>query len=185
MKQNNALFIVDLQKDFLPGGALGVPQGDEIIRPVNRLMESFDIVLASKDWHPQDTVHFEKWPAHCVRGTEGAAFPETLNLTKIDTIFLKGTGNTDDGYSAFEATNNDLRFYLSSREIDTLYIAGLATDYCVMATAMDAIGMGLVTHVIPEAVRAVNLHQDDGQKALEKMRLAGVNIIALEKVVTN
>jgi len=177
-----ALFIVDVQNDFLPGGALAVPQGDEVIEPVNRLISKFDIVLASKDWHPADTVHFQKWPVHCVRGTRGAAFPEGLNISAIDRIFLKGTGNTDDGYSAFEATNEDLESYLKIRGIRRLAITGLATDYCVKATAIDAARKGFEVYVVKEAVRAVNLNPGDERKAFEEMEKSGVRIVTLDEI---
>ncbi len=174
----SALFIVDLQNDFLPGGALAVPQGDQVIDSINRLINQFDIVLASKDWHPQQTVHFEKWPVHCVRGTKGSSFPENLTITKIQKIFLKGTGNSDDGYSAFEATNEDLESYLKIHHITKLFVVGLATDYCVKATAIDAARAGFETYVIREAVRAVNLNPDDEAKAFKDMQKAGVKIIS-------
>jgi nicotinamidase/pyrazinamidase len=180
--KNAALFIVDVQNDFLPGGALAVKNGDEILEPVNRLMEKFDRVLASKDWHPADTVHFEKWPVHCVRGTQGAAFPERLHLNKINKVFLKGTGNTDDGYSAFEATNEDLESYLKINGITKLYVVGLATDYCVKATAIDAARKGFETYVVREAVRAVNLQPTDEAGAIKQMEQAGVKIISENEI---
>ncbi len=183
MKKDSALFIVDVQNDFLPGGALGVPRGDEVIGPINQLVTRFDMVLASKDWHPADTVHFEKWPKHCVRATRGAMFPPSLDVDRIDQLFLKGTGNSDDGYSAFEATNEDLAFYLRAKGVSTLFVVGLATDYCVMATAVDAVRHGFDTYVIPEAIRAVNLKPEDEANALENMRNAGVRLIGLEEVV--
>jgi len=102
-----ALFIVDVQNDFLPGGALPAPRGNQIINEINRIMDQFDLVLASRDWHPGDSKHFERWPPHCVRNTLGAAYPDELDAGKIEKDFLKGTGNMDDGYSAFEATSDD------------------------------------------------------------------------------
>ena len=177
-----ALFIVDVQNDFLPGGALAVKNGDEILEPVNRLMEKFDMVLASKDWHPPHTVHFEKWPVHCVRGTAGAAFPAQLNLRKINKVFLKGTGNTDDGYSAFEATNEDLESYLKINGVTALYVVGLATDYCVKATATDAARKGFETYVVREAVRAVNLQPTDEAEAIRQMEKEGVKIISENEI---
>ncbi len=179
---DEALFIVDVQNDFLPGGALAVKNGDEVIAPINRLMKHFDMVLASKDWHPARTVHFDKWPVHCVRGTEGAAFPRDLNISSIRKIFLKGTGNTDDGYSAFEATNEDLESFLKINGIKKLYVVGLATDYCVKATALDAAGKGFEVYVVREAVRAVNLHPDDETNAFMEMKEAGVKIISINQI---
>ncbi len=121
------LLIIDVQNDFCPGGALGAPGTDEVVPVINELLGSgeFDRVLASKDWHPEETVHFEKWPPHCVRNTRGAEFHPDLKHDKIDKIFYKGTGNKDDGYSAFEATNEDLEEYLKGQNVDTLYVAGL------------------------------------------------------------
>ncbi len=178
-----ALFIVDVQNDFLPGGALGVPNGHEVIEPINRLIDHFDVVLGSKDWHPSHTSHFNKWPVHCVRGTEGARFPQTLNRQAIEQVFLKGTSTADDGYSAFEATNIDLEHYLHHRGIQQLYITGLATDYCVLATARDAARLGFEVYVIKEAVRAVNLNPDDEQKAFQAMEKSGVQHISIHQII--
>jgi len=175
--KNAVLFIVDVQNDFLPGGALPVPEGDQVIPVINRLTEKFTHVWASKDWHPARSLHFDQWPVHCVRGTEGAAFPKSLRIEKIEKIFLKGTAYADDGYSAFEASNEDLESVLKIKKIDTLYITGLATDYCVKATAMDAVRKGFRVFVIKEAVRAVNVQPEDEQKALNEMQKAGIKII--------
>ncbi len=175
--KKSALFIVDVQNDFLPGGALAVPSGDRVIDPINRLQERFEMILASKDWHPAKTVHFDRWPVHCVRGTEGARFPSALKIDKIKQVFLKGTGESDDGYSAFEATNEDLEAYLKIHGIERLYITGLATDYCVKATALDAAAAGFETFIVRDAVRAVNLNPGDETKAMEIMQRAGVKII--------
>ena len=180
--KNSALFIVDVQNDFLPGGALAVPQGDEVIAPVNELQKQFEWIFASKDWHPADTKHFEKWPVHCVRGSQGARFPEALHISRIEKVFLKGTGASDDGYSAFEATNADLEFCLRSRGIRQLFVCGLATDYCVKATALDAARLGFDVFVVRDAVRAVNLQPDDEQKALAEMEAAGIHIIRSDQI---
>ena len=112
-----ALLIVDVQKDFCPGGALAVGDGDKIVPAINSIMDDFDIVVASRDDHPQCSKHFESWPAHCVRGTEGAEFHDELNVSRIDQVFTKGTGAEDDGYSAFDATNLDLEAYLRSKNV--------------------------------------------------------------------
>ncbi len=178
----SALFIVDVQNDFLPGGALAVPQGDEVIEPVNALQLRFDLVLASKDWHPASTKHFDIWPVHCVRGTHGARFPEALKTERIQKIFLKGTGESDDGYSAFQATNEDLEAYLKIKGVRRLYVVGLATDYCVKATALDAVAAGFETFVVKEAVRAVNVKPGDEAAALEAMQKAGVKIISMNEI---
>ena len=180
---NRALFIVDVQNDFCPGGALPVPDGDAVVPVINTLIPHFAFVFASKDWHPEHTKHFEKWPPHCIQGTRGARFHPQLNRRAIQQVFLKGTSTEDDGYSAFEATNRDLETFLRQKGITQLYVVGLATDYCVKQTALDAVRRGFKTFVVVEAVRAVNVQPEDGQKALEMMQQAGVNIVHADDVV--
>lgn len=177
-----ALLIVDVQNDFCPGGALAVPEGDKVVPVINRLMDHFDIIVASKDWHPTLTVHFQKWPPHCVQGTTGAEFHPQLRSGRIQKVFLKGTGNKDDGYSAYEATNEDLAQYLKSKGVTELYVTGLATDYCVRASALDAIEAGFRTFVVTDAVAAVNVHPDDGEKALDEMKRAGIQLVTSAEV---
>ncbi|MFQ6611640.1 MAG: nicotinamidase [Fidelibacterota bacterium] len=172
-----ALLIVDLQNDFCPGGALPVPQGNEIVPFINAIMVQFDFVIASKDWHPEKTVHFKKWPVHCVCNTPGAEFHPDLDTEQIDQIFLKGTGDRDDGYSAFKATNLDLTQWLQNHEVTSVTIVGLATDYCVKTTALDCVKKGFKTLVLTSAIRAVNIHPYDGAKALDELTQAGVEII--------
>ncbi len=176
------LLIVDVQNDFCPGGALAVNDGDQVVPVINEIMDKFDLVIASKDWHPEDTVHFEIWPVHCVRNTKGAEFHPDLNAVKIDQVFLKGTGNQDDGYSAFEATNVSLDQFLKHREIDELYVAGLATDYCVKASAIDASIHGMRTYIITDAVKAVNLEAGDDTKAFQEMKEAGCRLITTDEI---
>ncbi len=142
----------------------------------------FGVVVASKDWHPADSVHFQKWPPHCVQNTSGAAFHPQLAEGKIQQVFLKGTGNRDDGYSAYEATNVDLEQYLKSRGVTELYVTGLATDYCVKASALDAAAKGLQTIVVTDGIAAVNVNAGDGQRALEEMAAAGVRLVASDKI---
>ena len=177
-----ALLVVDVQNDFCPGGALAVPDGDKVIPVINRLMEQFTIIVASKDWHPRDSVHFKKWPPHCVQNSKGAEFHPQLNSKKIRQVFLKGTKNKDDGYSAFEATNDDLSNVLHKDGVTDLYVAGLATDYCVRASALDAVRRGFHTWVVTDAVEAVNINPDDGRKAIEEMKKAGVELITSAEV---
>lgn len=179
----NALIIVDVQNDFCPGGALAVTDGDQVVAVINQLAGQFDVTVASKDWHPPETVHFTKWPAHCVHDTEGAAFHPRLDTSKIQKIFLKGTGNKDDGYSAFEATNDNLAQYLKEKGVTDVYVAGLATDYCVKATALDAQTQGFTTYVIKNACRAVEANPGDTKKALEKMEHNGVIFLLSENIV--
>ena len=177
-----ALLVVDVQNDFCPGGSLAVPEGDKVVPVINRLLEKFPIIVASKDWHPHQTVHFEKWPVHCVHNTLGADFHPALDSVKIQQVFLKGTRNKDDGYSAFEATNLDLVKFLKEKNVTDLYVVGLATDYCVRASALDAVKQGFKTFVVQDAVAAVNVHPEDGQKAFEEMQKANVELIASGKI---
>ncbi|MCC5934730.1 MAG: nicotinamidase [Candidatus Cyclonatronum sp.] len=169
-----ALLIVDLQNDFCPGGSLGVKDGHKILPVINELAKDFRLVIASRDWHPEETVHFEKWPVHCVRNTEGAEFHPELNLRPVTQIFDKGTANSDDGYSAFEATNLDLESYLKDRQVEELYLCGLTTEYCVKETAMDALKAGFKTFVFTDAIAPVNLNPGDAEQALSEMQEAGV-----------
>ncbi len=177
-----SLLIVDVQNDFCPGGALAVPEGDKVVSVINRIIDRVDLVVASKDWHPKDSVHFSKWPPHCVQETPGAEFHPQLAATKIDQIVVKGTGGLDDGYSAFEATNLDLEQYLKSKGVDDLYIAGLATDYCVRASALDAAKRGFRTTVVVDGIAAVNVRPGDGDAALEEIQKAGVRLVRSEEI---
>lgn len=177
----NALLIVDVQNDFCPGGSLAVSDGDKIVPIINQIEDKFDFVISSQDWHPAATVHFEKWPPHCIAGTFGADFHPNLITDKIDLKLLKGTGNKDDGYSAFEATNVSLIDYLRKNQIQDLYVCGLATDYCVKATVLDAIENGFHTYVITDAVAAVNVEKGDDRKALNEMYLKGCTLIKSEE----
>lgn len=172
-----ALLIVDVQNDFCPGGALGVKDGDKVVPVINNIIDKFDVVISSQDWHPEDSIHFEKWPPHCIAGTVGADFHPDLKKERIDLKLYKGTQNKDDGYSAFEATNISLADFLHEHKIIDLYICGLATDYCVKASAMDAINLGFHTYVITDAVKAVNVHPNDDKRALQEMFQAGCALV--------
>ena len=178
-----ALLIVDLQNDFLPDGALPARDGNKIIPVVNELIEHFDLVVASKDWHPDDTVHFEKWPVHCVANTDGAAFPKSLDTSKIERVVLKGTGNRDDGYSAFEATSLQLDDFLKQNQVDELYICGLTTEYCVKNTVLDALKAGYTTNVIKNAVEGVKAQPGDEEEAWKEMENAGAIICTASEVI--
>jgi nicotinamidase/pyrazinamidase len=169
--------IVDVQRDFCPGGALPAPAGNEIIPVINRLMDRFQWIIASKDWHPSDTGHFDKWPPHCIRGTQGASFHPDLQEGKITEVALKGTGSSDDGSSAFEATNLDLSYWLRKREVEKLYITGIATEYCVFSTAMDAMREGFQVFVVADAVAGVNQQEGDHERALHEMAAGGVTLV--------
>lgn len=186
---DSALLIVDVQNDFLPGGALAVPEGDAVIPPLNALAAQFAAagrpVIASRDWHPPVTTHFQthggQWPPHCVQGTPGAAFPDTLRLPPGTLIVSKGMGADEDAYSAFQARDEQgrpLAELLRERGVRHLYVGGLATDYCVQASVLDALAHGFRVTVLEDAIRAVNLQPHDGARALEKMRAAGAEIQA-------
>ncbi len=140
-------------------------------------MEKFDLILASRDWHPEDTIHFNRWPVHCVKESHGADFPADLKREKIIQIFEKGTGSKDDGYSAFEATNKNLAEYLKEKEIDELYITGLAAEYCVKSTVLDALKYGYKTFVIKDAVEGIRQNEDDFDNAFAEMKESGAIII--------
>jgi len=180
-----ALFIVDLQRDFCKGGALGIPTADHIVPIINALIPVYDDVLASKDWHPTDSLHFKHWPVHCVASSQGAEFHPDLKAEHIDLVFLKGTENKDDGYSAFEATNQSLQAYLHSHGISGIDLCGLATDYCVKATALDALKSGFAVRVITDAIDAVNLDPSDGAMALQEMSHAGAVLIESGQILSN
>jgi len=177
-----ALLIVDVQNDFCPGGALAVNDGDKVVPVINELIDKFPLVIASKDWHPDNTIHFEKWPKHCVHNTEGADFNPDLKQEKIDKILLKGTSNKDDGYSAFEATNENLISFLQEKGVSELYVTGLATDYCVKSSAIDAAKNGFQTYVVEDAVKGVELNEGDVERAYEEMKEAGVAVVNSSEV---
>lgn len=172
-----ALLIVDIQNDFCPGGALPAAKGHQIIPVINDIMDDFDYVISSKDWHPESTVHFKIWPVHCVNNTTGAAFPASLNAEKISQIFYKGTKNTDDGYSAFESTNLSLEKWLKDHEVKELFLAGIATEYCVKHSADDAMGAGCTVYVIKDAIAEIDAHPGDGARALRELSDSGAHLI--------
>ena len=174
-----ALLIVDFQNDFTPGGALPVPHGDEISQRINELATSgFDLVVATRDWHPPDHGSFEEqggpWPVHCVQGTPGAELHPALDRSKIDVVVDKGENPDTEGYSGFEET--ELASLLRARGIDKVTVVGLATDYCVKNTALDALREGLEVTVDSDAVRAVNVEAGDDERALDEVRKAGAAV---------
>jgi len=177
-----ALLVVDVQNDFCPGGSLATPKGHAVVPVINKLIDEFDFVVASKDWHPEETIHFEKWPKHCVQGTEGAEFHSDLHEHRFHKVFIKGTGNVDDGYSSFEATNDNLAEYLENKGVETVYIAGLTVEYCVKTTTLDSIKYGFETYVIEDAVEGIYQHVGDVKKAFEEMKLAGAKMITSAEV---
>ncbi|MDB5297016.1 MAG: isochorismatase hydrolase [Phycisphaerales bacterium] len=212
----NALILVDLQNDFVPGGALAVPGGDAVVAVTNRLLAGgavrargaspterlrFDLVVSTQDWHPADHKSFAAnhpgrspgdvidlgglpqvlWPVHCVQGTPGADFLPGLDRSRVERVFQKGTDPAVDSYSGFfdngQRKATGLGEYLKGRGVTDVYVLGLATDYCVKFTALDAIGLGFHVHLIEDACRGVNLRPGDVAAAVEAMRAAGVAVI--------
>ncbi len=175
-----ALIIVDFQNDFTPGGALAVAGGDRIAGRVNELAGDprFDLVAATRDWHPPDHGSFSErggpWPVHCVQGTEGAELHPSLERSNVDVIVDKGTDPDTEGYSGFQGTT--LGDLLRDRDIDRVTVVGLATDYCVKNTALDALREGLEVTVDSEGVRGVDVHEGDSERALEDLRAAGATV---------
>lgn len=195
-----SLILVDLQNDFCPGGSLPVPDGNKTIPLINSLQEHFDLIVATKDWHPKDHLSFAinhgkkvgevirlngivqvLWPVHCVQNTKGAEFISNLNTKKILKIFKKGTDKKVDSYSGFfdndHKKSTGLYEYLKDKKVTDVYIVGLATDYCVKYTALDAVRLGFNTIVIEDATRGVNLKSNDVKKAIEEMKKKDVKII--------
>ncbi|MEO1435643.1 MAG: bifunctional nicotinamidase/pyrazinamidase [Bacteroidota bacterium] len=198
---NAALILVDLQIDFCPGGALEVAEGDLVVPIANALAKQFNLVVASQDWHPADHKSFAAnhpwrkigqvielngldqvlWPIHCVNDTFGALFAPGLDQSQIDHVIQKGTDPEIDSYSAFfdnghrKATG--MESYLRDKAIEHVFVLGLATDYCVKFTALDAVNLGFKTYLFEQACRGVNLQPGDVEKAKEEMRNAGVQII--------
>ncbi len=197
----DALLVVDIQNDFLPGGALAVPEGDQVIPIVNRLVECFALVLATQDWHPANHGSFAAnhlnrhpgelidlngimqvlWPVHCVQGSYGAAFSSQFRTERLSEVFRKGIDPGIDSYSGFfdngRKRSTGLADYLRGRSIDELFICGLATDYCVKFSALDSIGCGIRTRVIEDACRGVNLEEGDSAAAIAEIHKAGVSIV--------
>lgn len=176
------LLIVDLQNDFSPGGSLAIDEGNKIVPVINDLMDKMDLIIATQDWHPEGSTHFEDWPVHCVANSIGAELNPKLDAEKIDQIVLKGTGHDDPGYSAFDATNISLEEYLKEQEVGSLYVVGLATDYCVRASALDACKRGIHTYVVTDAIAAVDLEKGDGKKALDEMYKAGCMLVESKEI---
>jgi nicotinamidase/pyrazinamidase len=194
-----ALVLVDIQNDFIPGGALAVPSGDEIIPIVNVIQARFELVVATQDWHPADHKSFASnhpgktifevieldglqqvlWPDHCIQGTAGAAFCHTLNINKVEAIFRKGMDSEIDSYSGFydngHRKTTALAEYLRGKQVTEVYVAGLAADYCVYYTAKDAIQEGFTTYIIEDAVRAISA--EGFTKAKDDVKSKGGKII--------
>lgn len=198
-----ALILVDIQNDFMPGGALPVPDGFAVVPVANALMPRFEIVVASQDWHPPDHGSFASshegkapgdmgelagmpqvmWPDHCVQGSEGAELVSSLELDRAPggvEVFRKGTDPTIDSYSAFfdngHRKDTGLGDWLKERGVESVVVMGVATDYCVRFTALDAVGLGFEVVLVEDGCRGVNLQPGDSAAALDEMRAAGVRV---------
>jgi nicotinamidase/pyrazinamidase len=189
MREKSALIIVDVQNDFCPGGALAVKNGDDVVTALNRYIARFKAaglpIFATRDWHPAKTTHFKEyggpWPAHCVQGTQGAAFHADLRLADDMVVVSKGTAVDEDAYSGFQGRNQmgvPLADLLSAQGIERIFIGGLATDYCVKATALDGLKHGFQVVLLSDAIRGVNLSPDDSALALVAMAKAGADSLA-------
>jgi len=185
--EDDLLLVVDVQNDFCPGGRLAVPRGDEVVPLINRLAEKFRHVVLTQDWHPPSTPHFEKdggiWPVHCVADTWGAELHPDLAAPSDVARIRKGT-NGEDGYSGFtmrdpvtgQTVATGLEPLLRDAGIERVAVCGLATDYCVKATALDAARLGFDTAVLSDAIAAVDLQPEDGARALKEMHDGGVTM---------
>jgi nicotinamidase/pyrazinamidase len=185
-EKRKALIVVDVQNDFCPGGSLAVANGDEVVAPLNKLIKEFldrgEPVFKTRDWHPAKTKHFTQyggvWPVHCVQNTPGAEFHADLSDDPRITVISKGIDEGADGYSAFDGTG--LAQVLRDQRIEEVWIGGLATDYCVKHTVLDARREGFEAKALANAMRAVNVKPNDGAQAIEEMRNAGAEIIGDE-----
>ena len=202
-----ALILVDLQNDFLPGGALGVPEGDNVIPVVNKLLAVFPLVVATQDWHPANHGSFASnhpgkqvfeqielsglpqtlWPVHCVQNTQGAALAVSLKRDRIARIFQKGTDPGIDSYSGLfdngRRKSTGLGEWLKESGVTEVFVCGLATDYCVKFTALDAAQFGFKTSLIQDASRGVNLRSDDVKNAIAEMRRVGVSVVQSDAIL--
>lgn len=207
MINKKALIMVDLQNDFCQGGSLAVPEGDAVVAIANRLQKQFDLVVATQDWHPSDHMSFASnnaghrigevlsingipqvlWPNHCVQESIGAQFHPQLATGHIHKIIHKGTDKRVDSYSAFfdnaHHATTGLDVYLRDLGVTDVYIMGLATDYCVKYSSLDAIKLGFKVFVVLDACRGVGLKSDDIERAVAEMRAAGVNILNSEDLM--
>jgi len=180
-----ALIVVDVQNDFCPGGTLAVPHGDEVVGPLNEVIDEFlergEPVYKSRDWHPPTTKHFADyggvWPVHCVQNTKGAEFHPALRDDPRITVISKGLGDTDC-YSAFDET--DLLDQLRRQNVVEVVVGGLATDYCVRSTVLDALKNGFKVKALANAMRAVDVQPGDGERAIEEMRNAGAEVLSTD-----
>lgn len=202
----NVLLIVDMQNDFMPGGALAVPQADQLVAIINPLIVRFELVVATQDWHGPDHLSFAVnhpgkkvgdivkvggvdqilWPVHCVRNTKGAELISTLNKEKISCFFYKGTDRLIDSYSAFfdnaRQKSTGLNDFLKTHDVTEIYIVGVATDYCVLYSTLDAIDLGFTVTVIKDACRPINLHPSDEDHAFATMAAKGARLVTSNQI---
>jgi nicotinamidase/pyrazinamidase len=202
-----ALILVDLQNDFMPGGALAVAGGDQVVPVANQLMPHFELVVATQDWHPADHLSFASqhgersvgevieldgleqvlWPNHCIQGTAGAEFHTKLRIVDVRRVFPKGTDRKIDSYSGFfdngHRQSTGLAEFLREHAVTEVAVMGLATDYCVKFTALDAVALGLKTWLIEDGCRGVELKPGDVSRAIQEMRAAGVRVVAAEQFI--
>jgi nicotinamidase/pyrazinamidase len=192
----DALLIVDFQNDFCPGGALAVPEGDRIARPIDEIIDRFDFVVATRDWHPENHGSFAGvdvdltkwrgtdppsiWPVHCVQGTKGAELHPSLDRAKVDVVLDKGQDPNSQGYSGCQDTR--LPELLRAHDVDRVYVAGLATDYCVKNTVLDLRREGFDVTVVEDAIRGVEVEPGDSERAIEEMRRAGAEFAPAEEI---
>lgn len=188
-KPLKALLVVDVQNDFCPGGALAVKNGDKIIPAINNYIKVFSgqgaPVFVSRDWHPKKTRHFKAWPPHCVANTKGALFHPKLKLPKECIILSKGMDPDKDSYSVFQASNSqgqEFSMLLKLFRVQELFVAGLATDYCVKYSVLDALKNGVRTNVLIDAVQGVDLKANDSKKALIEMIAQGAKLVTFEEI---
>ncbi|GIW44700.1 MAG: nicotinamidase [Candidatus Binatia bacterium] len=185
-----ALIVVDVQNDFCPGGSLAVPEGDQVVPVINKLAPLFPVVVATQDWHPPNHCSFREqggpWPPHCVQGSFGAQLHPGLDQRWVSAYFKKGFLPEKDAYSGFEGQDEagrPLAEVLRQRGVHKVYVTGLATDYCVRATALDAVKAGFEVHVVTDATRGVNVQPGDDRKALDEMRAAGAVLETSQEIL--
>jgi len=200
-----ALILVDIQNDFIPTGTLSVPEGDQVVPVVNKIMDKFKLIVATQDWHPPNhksfAIHHNKnpgeiiilngiaqilWPVHCVQGSTGSEFSTELNSKRIAEVFRKGTDREVDSYSGFFDNNHKsdtgLGNYLKEQGVNEIYITGLALDVCVKYTALDANALGFRAKVVVDATRAVNINAGDSDRAIADMKAVGIEMVMSKDV---
>lgn len=185
-----ALIIVDVQNDFCPVGALAVDGGDQVVEPINKLIKWFESeglpIVFTRDWHPDNHLSFKEnggiWPVHCVAGTYGAEFNHNLYFPSVAIIVSKATSFDKEAYSGFQGTG--LASTLRDMGVEQLVVVGLATDYCIKSTVIDALKLGFEVQVVDEGIRGVNVNPDDSDKAVEEMKKHGASFISINDFIS-